>query len=345
MFKKILLIGFVFLLVLILWNHKLVSYGLAQAKGQFTILWKARHITEVLHDPQVADSIKARIQLVQEIKQFAIDQIGVKPTNNYTTYYDQQGKPILWVVTACQPYELKNKEWSFPLIGTFSYKGFFNQERAIAEKAQLTNKGYDTGIRTTTAWSTLGYFKDPILSGFLSRSEGEIANTVIHELTHGTVFVKDSLQFNENIATFFGNKGAEAFLTQKYSPHSEEYQTYIDRMHDREIYTQHILRGARKLDSLYHDHAFETLDEAEKQLQKKTMIRHIIHCADTLSLREKPRYVKLFQRYLQPDSLPNNTFFMSYMRYRGNLNTLEEECNRQFAGDIKAYLQYLAEKY
>jgi predicted aminopeptidase len=240
---------------------------------------------------------------------------------------------------------LKNKEWSFPLIGTFSYKGFFDHERAIAEKAELISQGYDTGIRTTTAWSTLGYFKDPILSGFLSRSEGEIANTVIHELTHGTVFVKDSLQFNENIATFFGNKGAEAFLTQKYGADSEEYQTYIGRMHDREIYTQHILRGARKLDSLYHDHAFAALDEAEKQLQKKTMIRHIIHCADTLSLRDKPRYARLFQRYLQPDSLPNNTFFMSYMRYRGKLDALEEECGQKFDNNIKSYLQYLEEKY
>lgn len=75
------------------------------------------------------------------------------------------------------------------------------------------------------------------------------------------------------------------------------------------------------------------------------MIQHIFHAADTLSIRDKPRYDKIFQRYLQPDSLPNNTFFMSYMRYRGNLDALEKECNQQFGGDIKAYLQYLAEKY
>ncbi len=343
MFKKILLIGFLFLLVLVVWNYQLVSYGIAQAKGQLAILWNARDIKEVLADPEVADSIKNRIQLVQEIKQFAIEQIGMKPTDNYTTYYDQKGKPILWVVTACQPFEMKNKEWSFPLIGTFSYKGFFEQDRAEREREKLTKEGYDTGIRTTNAWSTLGYFKDPILSGFLSKSEGEIANTVIHELTHGTVFVKDSLQFNENIATFFGNKGAEAFLTKKYGSNASEYHTYLDIMRDREIYTRHMLRGARQLDSLYQ--TFETPDIAEKQQKKEQMISHIISSADTLTLSNKPRYAQLFQRYLQPDSLPNNTFFMSYMRYRGQLNTLEEECEQKFGGDIKSYLQYLEEKY
>lgn len=343
MLKKILLIGFALLSILILWNYNLVSYGLAQAKGQLTILWNARAITEVLNDPQVADSIKNHIQLVQEIKQFAINKIGVKPTDNYTTYYDQQGKPILWVVTACQPYEMKNKEWSFPLIGSFSYKGFFDRERADREREKLNKEGYDTGIRTTNAWSTLGYFKDPILSGFLSKSEGEIANTIIHELTHGTVFVKDSLQFNENIATFFGNKGAEHFLIQKYGADALAYQMYLDRMHDQEIYTQHMLRGARQLDSLYQ--TFEGLNPAEKQQEKEDLIRYIIRSADTLSLSEKPRYTRLFQRYLKPDSLPNNTFFMSYMRYRGQLDTLEEECKQKFDGDIKSYLQYLKEKY
>jgi len=343
MIKKTLLTVFAVITIFILWNYELVAYGIAQAKGQVAILWNARNISKVLEDPHVADSVKNRIQLVQEIKAFAVQQIGVKPTDNYTTYYDQQGKPVLWVVRACQPFQLKNKEWSFPLIGTFSYKGFFDKERAKKEMEKLKASGYDTGARTTNAWSTLGYFKDPILSGFLAKSEGEIANTIIHELTHGTLFVKDSLQFNENIATFFGNKGAESFLIHKYGTESKEYQTYIDRMNDREIYTQHMLRGARQLDSLYA--TFGNVEEIEKQQKKEQMIRHIIARADTLSLKSKEKYAKLFRRYLQPDSLPNNTFFMSYMRYRGKQDALEEECMRKFNGQLKPYLQYLTEKY
>ena len=103
-------------------------------------------------------------------------------------------------------------EWSFPFLGRVPYKGFFDRGAAIEEDSLLRLKGYDTGIGNIRGWSTLGWFKDPILSGMLENSEGALANLIIHELWHGTLYVKDSADFNENLASFAGEQGALLFL-------------------------------------------------------------------------------------------------------------------------------------
>nr|WKN40375.1 aminopeptidase [Tunicatimonas sp. TK19036] len=343
MIKKIgvaiVLVGGVYLI----WQHELVSYGIMQAKGQFNVLWNARPIKEILVDPNVADSLKYKVRLVQEIKQFAIDSIGTEKSGSYQSVYDQKGKPILWVITATEPFSLDDREWRFPLLGTFSYKGFFDHEKALHEKKELEESGLDTGIRTVSAWSTLGFFNDPILSSLLFRSDGRVANTIIHELTHGTVFVKDSLRLNENIASFIGNKGAEAFLSHKYGKESDEVKDYILYLEDRQKYVDHILRGTNQLDSLYKSFS-EKLEYEKKQAKKEELIRQIVMKTDTLSL-STAQYRKAVEKLKSQGDLPNNTFFKSYVRYQAKLDDFEKELKNEFQGDLKKYLRFLKQKY
>ncbi len=214
--KKIILSILIILIALIAINYELVNYGISQAKGQLKIVRNARPNQEVLHDPNFPDSLKTNLRLVDEIKKFAFDSLGINFSNNYSNVYDQKGKDLMFVVTACEPFKLEPKEWSFPIIGTFSYKGFFDKEKAISLENELKEEGLDTNIRTAGGWSTLGWFEDPILSNMLDDDEAGFAELLIHELTHGTLFVKDSLRFNENLATFIGIKGTELYLTRKY---------------------------------------------------------------------------------------------------------------------------------
>ena len=109
------------LVALIIVNIELIQYGLGQAQGQFKIIWQAKSVEETLADPEFPDSLKQNLLLVEEIKRYAIDSLGLKPTDNYSTVYNQQGKENLWVVTACEPYEFKPRMWSFPIIGSFTY--------------------------------------------------------------------------------------------------------------------------------------------------------------------------------------------------------------------------------
>src|ERR1700747_1702968 len=137
MFKFFVKIFFQFLLLAImlfcLIEHNLVIYGISQGKGQLSIALNAQPMEEVLNDKTFPDSLKYKLKLIKEIKQFAIDSIEINPSKSYSTIYNQHNKPILWTVSACEPYSFKAKEWTFPFLGTVSYKGFFNKKEAEKE--------------------------------------------------------------------------------------------------------------------------------------------------------------------------------------------------------------------
>ncbi len=336
------LIGMV-VIILLVWQYDLVLYGISQGKGQLKVIIDSRNVTEVLQDEQVSDTLKQRIRLVQQIKQFAIDSLGLNKSESYQTLYDQHGKPVLWVVTACAPFSLQDKEWHFPLLGSFSYKGFFDYPKAMKEKARLAAAGYDTGIRTVSAWSTLGILADPIMSGMLSRHEGSIANTIIHELTHGTLFVKNDLKFNENLASFIGHEGAKKFLAYKYGAGSPKYQYYETYMTDQRRYIDHMLRGLQRLDSLYH--TFSNTDTTDGKIEKKhQLIRDIVQDTDTICFANE-HYIKTADNLRNKDTLPNNTFFKSYVRYQSEQDEFSVLYKEEFDENLNAFLAYLKEKY
>jgi predicted aminopeptidase len=155
------------IVVLAIWQHEMIGYGLSQGYGQFKVLYNAESVEKALQDKTFPDSLKQKLLLIQEIRKYAIDSLGLNESKSYTTIYNQHGKAILWNVTAAEPFALKAKEWKFPFLGTFSYKGFFDLEKAKKEEKVLRNNGYDTDIGVVGGWSTLGWFRDPILSNML----------------------------------------------------------------------------------------------------------------------------------------------------------------------------------
>jgi predicted aminopeptidase len=275
-------LGFLLLVVLV-WNWQLVVYGVRQGYGQVNMVWNAKPIEEFLTNPDFPDSLKTKLRLIQEIRQYAIDSLGLKDTENYKTLFDQKGEEIMWVVQACEPFQLKAKQWKFPVVGTVPYKGFFEKQKALDERAKLEADGYDVSIRNPGGWSTLGWFTDPILSGMLKRNEGDLASLIIHEMVHATIFVKDDVDFNENLASFIGDTSAYYFLASKYGNASAEFTQYWQEDQDYRRYSKHILRGTRALDSLYQSFS-DTASVATKKQAKKNMIEKIMVSADTLNL-------------------------------------------------------------
>lgn len=345
MWKKI-GVGVLLVLVVVgIWQRELISYGWMQAKGQLHIIWNTEPVDEVLADPAYPDSLKQKIELIREIKRFAIDSLGLDKSGSYESFYDQHGKPILWVITAAEPYQLVARQWHFPIIGTFSYKGFFEKDRADSTVAELKRAGYDTRISEVSAWSTLGFLNDPILSSFLDRPVGSLAELIIHELTHGTLFVKNSLEYNENLADFVGEYGALRFLAQKYGKNSTPYRDYLATKAFYERYDDHILRGTRKLDSLYHSFKPTTAIPVKDSLKWQT-IRQIVVSSDTLSdERDDSATRSVKKRRLDKLNLPNNAYFIGYLTYRKQQNRFRQEFEKQFGSDFKRYLTYLKQTY
>jgi predicted aminopeptidase len=299
-------------------------------------------VEDVLKDPSFPDSLKSRIRLIEEIKQFGVDSLGLKPSKNYTTFYNQHGKPLIWVINASDRYRINAYKWSFPILGTFPYKGYFDSARAVHEEKVLKQQGFDTDIGEVSAWSTLGYLKDPILSSMLRRREGSLANLILHELTHGTLFVKNDLELNENLASFVGDLGAIQFLKQKYGLESKELRTYEFSKKYNDAYSQHMLRGISKLDSLYSSFQKSRYDSLTKDRLKNQAILKILTDADTLFADKKT--LKTRNKW-DDKNLPNNAYFISYQTYKSKQNLFREEFETRFGSDFKKYLSYLKEKY
>lgn len=327
------------LAVVIIAYWDLVNYAAQQGYGQLSIIWRAKPVEKYISDPNFPDSLKLRLKLIDEVRKYAIDSLGLKDTKNYRTLYDQKGEEIMWVVMACEPYRLKPKEWKFPIVGSVPYKGFFNKEKAYSLKAELEKEGWDVIIRNPGGWSTLGWFTDPILSKMLNRSEGDLANLIIHEMSHATIFVKDSIDFNENLATFIGDRGAEQYLIDRYGMGSSEYQTYMNEDEDYLKYVNHMLGGARILDSLYATMADQDPPEQKRQLKEST-IRRITSTLDTLSLSLSVKPSLRFK-----EKLPNNAYFMNYRQYQSKQGKFMAEWKNKYSSNLRVYILYLSEKY
>ena len=343
--RKIALVIVGLLATLIVWQWELVNYGYVQARGQLRILWNTKSVADVLSDGSYPDSLKRQIKLIYEIKHFAIDSLGLDKSGSYESFYDQQGKPILWIVTGAEPYQLVARQWHFPILGTFSYKGFFEKDRADSAVSGLKKEGLDTRIGEASAWSTLGFLDDPILSSFLSRSEGQLAELIIHELTHGTLFIKNSLEYNENLADFVGEYGALRFLAQKYGKASVNYRDYLATKAFYERYDSHILRGTRTLDSLYRAFKPGASVTIKDSLKWQTITR-IVASSDTITDERSGNEVRsVKKRRWNKLNLPNNAYFMGYLTYRNQQNRFRQEFENRFNGNFRQYLTYLKQTY
>lgn len=318
----------------------LITYAAGQGMGQLSIVWNARPIAEILTDPQTPDSLKEQLEFIGEVRRYAIDSLGLNDTENYTTLYDQEGKELMWVVTACEPWRLSEKTWDFPVVGKVPYKGFFSQEKAKAEAMIWKNQGLDVSVRNPGGWSTLGWFTDPVLSGMLSRSKGDLAGLIIHEMAHATIYVKDSSTFNENLASFIGDEGAKKFLAYKYGNSSDQFKEFILEDEDYRKWSDHMLRGADKLDNLYHTQSFIRTSDSVKLNLKTAVIKEIVSAADTLVLPTMPNARNYFSK-----QLPNNAWFMSYIRYRAMQTDFSVQWKEKFNGDILKMIRYYRKHY
>jgi predicted aminopeptidase len=327
-------ISFVALFLVSAWNYDLVFYGVRQLKGQLTIIWNAKPVEDVLKDPALKSETREKLLLTEEIRRFAMDSLGLKNSKNYTTYFDQQDKPIMWVVTGCRPYELKAKEWWFPFLGNVSYKGFFTEARALEEEQRVRSQGYETDIYSPSAWSTLGFFKDPIFSNMLKRGPGRLSELIIHELTHATIYLESSVDFNENLATFIGEKGAEQFLLTKYGEQSTEYKRYRGFLTDEMIYSEYMMQSSKRLDSLYKSFS-DDLPVKEKASLKYRMIAEIMSGIKQLPFSYPERYLFDFRK----SKLPNNTEFMAFLRYRKKQDTFNKILEDKYDGNLKLFIE------
>lgn len=190
------------------------GYVARGAYEQGKILLNRRDIKDVLKDRETPEEEREKLALVLEARKFA-ETIGLTPGNSYTTYSDIGKDTLSWVVVGARKDSFSLYTWWFPVVGRVPYKGFFDQADAQAQAKELQAQGFETWVRGTDAFSTLGWFNDPVLSTTLRNPPVRIANTVIHESVHATVWIPGSVPFNESLANFVAIAANEQFFVQR----------------------------------------------------------------------------------------------------------------------------------
>ena len=185
-----------------------IQAGLAELK----ILTSRRPIAEVIRDNATSSDLRTKLTLVSEARKFASETLAMDVGTSYTTFTQLDRDTLALVLSASPKDTLEPKTWWFPIVGRFPYRGFFDEDKALAEQLVLEKEGFDTYLRPTSAFSTLGWFSDPILSTVLRQNEIGLVETVLHELAHNHLFVRDQVDFNESFATFVGRAGTIEFF-------------------------------------------------------------------------------------------------------------------------------------
>ncbi len=264
--KKALNVTFLSLLLINLNSCYLLNQGYTLLKYNFS----AKPLESVYNDPKISEKKKDRIKLIFDIREFAIKNIGLKQNKTYTKYVEVNDKNYLVnVLVGSKPDKLEAYKWTFPFFGSFPYKGFYSYKEAKDEESYLRSKGYETYVRAAGAFSTLGWFDDPIYSYMLNYSNEYLANLVIHEMTHATVFIKDNIQFNEELASFVGDQGAIEYLKYKYGTDSKEYKYSMDSKEDNKVFSKYLNEFYNDLKKLYDD---PNKTKEEKMAEKKLII-------------------------------------------------------------------------
>ena len=307
-------------------------YVMQLAWHQASVAYHSVAVQKVLESPSVDSSAKEKIRFIQEVKRFGEQELGLKKTRNYTTYFEVKG-PILHAVTACEKDSFTLRTWSFPIVGEVTYKGFFKREEALLEKRSLEGEGLDTFVQPVGAYSTLGWLRDPIFSSMLKRSHAALANLILHEMTHATIYFKGETDFNEEVATFIGNRGAIAFLSRKYGADSEEVRRAIEMQEDDLLFSRWIDHCYERLSTLYA----RELPREEKLRQREEIFRSLKEEFEETQGRFKTDSYKGLEKLDL-----NNATLMAYRRYVHGLKRFEglyQGCG----GDLRKAVESLKE--
>ena len=228
-----------------------LPYVFHAAVGQFRLLHHSIPMEAALEDDSLGIDQKTRLRLVSQIKDFGEKELGLKKTRNYETVYLKSPQAPIYMVSASPKDRLDRITWWFPVVGDMPYLGFFDLKKAKAEKAKLLKKDLDVIIGRADAYSTLGWFKDPVTMNLVTGSTVDLVETILHEMTHTTLYVKGQGEFNEGLAVLVGKVGAYLFLEKTYGPTHPLTLKANNSIEDERIFSPFLKGLLEKLKHLY----------------------------------------------------------------------------------------------
>jgi predicted aminopeptidase len=238
------------------------TYYTQAVTGHLGILFNTRTLEQVMDDPTTPPETRARLELARDIREYASQTLKLPENRSYRIYADLGRPAALWNIFAAPELSLELKTWCYPVAGCVAYRGYFNRRRADAYAADLKAQGYETFVGTVSAYSTVGWFNDPLLNTVLKRSDPELAGVIFHELAHQRLFLSGDTAFSESFATAVEIEGARRWLADQGK--SEEFTGYMEKLKRREQFMELVLRYRKQLETLYASTQSDNAKRAEK---------------------------------------------------------------------------------
>ena len=214
------------------------------------ILWRRRPIEKLIEDPATDPALREKLKLVLAARAYA-ESIGLHAEGSFTQYSHIDRDVLLWVLSGSSKVALSPVTWWFPIVGNIPYKGFFDKEDADREAETLAKKDFDIFLRPSSAFSTLGWFDDPLLSTTARHEDISLVNTVIHEILHNTIWIPDHAPFNETFANFVGSVGSEEFYRAREGATSAGAATAHERWVTDIDFARFLEETVKELEPLY----------------------------------------------------------------------------------------------
>jgi predicted aminopeptidase len=239
-----------------------LPYYAQAVDGHFEVLRRSQPISKVIADPGIDPKLRNSLQTVVQLREFANRELNLPDNGSYTNYADLGRPYVVWNVFASPELSLKLKEWCFIQAGCVNYRGFFSQAKAERYAEELRNQGYDVHVGGVRAYSTLGWFRDPVLNTFIGYSEMNLARLIFHELAHQVIYVQGDTVFNESFATAVEQEGVRRWFENNGSV-KEQAEFYV-RQEREVIFTRLIFKYRERLKELFD----LSISDTEKRLQK-----------------------------------------------------------------------------
>ncbi len=296
------------------------TYVLRAGWEEAKLLSGRRPIPEVVGDTATSPELRGKLRLVLQARDWAERSLGLEPGDSFTSYARVESDTLLLVVSAAPRFELRWKTWWFPIVGSVPYRGYFDFDEAREEARELREEGWDVYLRPTSAFSTLGWLPDPVLSTVLRQDSVGIVETVLHEITHTTYFPSGHADFNESFATFVGHAGAGAFFCRalEREPLCREAR---DRWHDTRRWGRFLTALRDTLADLYG-----------RELPAEEAARRKEAALDSAARRFEREVAPGFRTFpagvLDRERL-NNAWLLSRVLYYGRLDDFEAVRERE----------------
>jgi len=306
-----------------------MAYYAQAVSGQRQLLSLRRPLDTVLADPATPSPLRLRLETAQALRDFASSELALPDNRSYRSYADLQRPYVVWNVFATPELSLELRQWCFPLVGCVSYRGYFNAAAAQRLANNLRAQGDDVYLGGVPAYSTLGWFDDPLLNTFVHWPIGRLAELVFHELAHQRLFIPNDTVFNESFATTVGQLGTRLWLTRHGTPEEQDaYEQYLQH------YENFLVLVSTARDELARLYASNQPDEVKREAK-----RHLLTGlqARYQALRAQGEGLVEYEHWLAEDL--NNAKLAAlntYTHYVPAFEVLFEQSGRDFAAFYRA---------